>query len=129
MRFLKYVLTTLSMLPITAQADTWLCIGEQATSVVQTADGKVGKSNASKAWENHKWIINENGVRQFDSKTIEMDQCVFKESGTVVCTDPSFVPSQFFLTKAGVFRLTTMLVDDSDNHLHLMVIGRCSKID
>ncbi len=59
------LITILSMLSLSALADTYLCIGERATTI-STIESEIvdAEANTTEA----KWIVDENGLRNFGER-------------------------------------------------------------
>lgn len=126
------LLTILSMISLSAHANAWFCVGEKFTYVLQTIEGEITESGARDPWDEHKWIVDEKGVRRFDDDLVVMDQCSTSEGGSVHCTSASvkgFHADQFMIMRKGVFRFSTMLInEDEESYMHVMVVGKCREI-
>ena len=118
---------TLSLLPLTAQADTWLCLGEQAAAI-PTKNGVVSEGIAGPG-TSFKFLVTDDGLREFDKEFIVIPQCDFQSSGVIICYSVDLPSHHFGMTPERIFRYISIKGGEDGNQLNfVMIIGKCSKI-
>jgi len=122
------LITILSMLSLSALADTYLCIGERATTI-STIESEVvdAEANTTEA----KWIVDENGLRNFGEDDPLIEKCMFSDVGVIYCDDMEFHLYQFYMTVGNLFRLVGVAYDekkDDGTYYTYLVMGKCSAL-
>ena len=122
---MKYILILLILLPLSAQADTYLCIAEKAADVTSNK-GKIQKSEGYTA--DQKYLVDENGFRPFGQDVVTLGKCHYNDGEPTMCeSDVDGWAGVFMLDQYNVF--TYFAIDlRGDVTSHYVIKGKCSKL-
>lgn len=119
---------TLSLISIPVHAEAWLCKGERVATI-STIDSEVVDADAHTT--EAKWIVDENGLRNFGEDDPLIEKCMFSDVGVIYCDDMKFHLYQFYMTGGNLFRLVGLSYDekkDDGTYYTYLVMGKCSEI-
>lgn len=123
-----FLVLVLLMLPISAHADSWLCIGEQQSFI----SGSTKKINdPASGVSDNKYIVDENTVKNFNEDGPFMTNCGRDESNLMTCSYRiGSMESVFHMSERLVFMLIHKgLYIGVDSQSIMVEMGRCTKIE
>ena len=125
---MKYFSLMLLLFALPAFADdSWLCIGDYV-AFVGNKDGRVTGSEAGRAdW---KYLVDENGVKEFGSETYFLDHCLWFEGrpGSCEYSERRYWRGRFSMSPDHVFELIFIKVKDSGEVTTYLLQGKCSQL-
>ena len=130
MKSIRFLVLVISMLPLSAYADPWLCVGEYV-AVVTDKDGEVIGAEGSAAVGPEKFIIDETGLKALGEDYVLFQSCRFDDAGR-----PMFCEGEderqwgkFRMAGNNLFTLVTVSFGEDSTTYDVTIKGKCSKID